>query len=145
MIYMGSKLRMAKYILPIILESRKPDQWYVEPFVGGGNMIDKVDGVRYGFDINEYVIEALKLIRDDVESLPKNNIETTEDDYKRMKANEQCLNIGLRGYYGFSLSFGAMFFAGWRRDKKNVYDYVTGAYNSAVKQSPLLQGVHLMT
>jgi DNA adenine methylase len=46
--YMGSKNRIAKYILPIMLAERKPDQWWVEPFVGGGNMIDKVDGNRIG-------------------------------------------------------------------------------------------------
>lgn len=34
--YMGSKNRIAKEILPIILRDRKPNQWYVEPFVGGG-------------------------------------------------------------------------------------------------------------
>ena len=36
--YMGSKNRIAKYILPIILKDRKEGQWYVEPFVGGANM-----------------------------------------------------------------------------------------------------------
>ena len=51
--YMGSKSRHAKDILPIILKYRKKDQWYVEPFVGGGNMIDKVNGNRMGADYNE--------------------------------------------------------------------------------------------
>ena len=50
--YMGSKARIAKYILPIILKDRKPDQWYVEPFVGGCNTIDKVEGLRLGSDAN---------------------------------------------------------------------------------------------
>ena len=53
--YMGSKNRIAKHILPIILKDRKPDQWYVEPFVGGANMIDKVEGNRVGGEINEYI------------------------------------------------------------------------------------------
>jgi len=57
--YMGSKARHAKHILPIILKDRKPDQWYVEPFVGGANVIDKVDGKRIGADINPYVIAML--------------------------------------------------------------------------------------
>ena len=34
---MGSKNRIAKFILPIILKERKPEQWYVEPFAGGMN------------------------------------------------------------------------------------------------------------
>ena len=54
--YMGSKARHAKEILPIILSTRKEDQWYVEPFVGGANVIDKVDGKRIGADINEPLI-----------------------------------------------------------------------------------------
>ena len=54
--YMGSKNRIAKYILPIILKDRKENQYYVEPFVGGANMIDKVDSNRIGADNNEYLI-----------------------------------------------------------------------------------------
>lgn len=57
--YMGSKARIAKHILPIILKDRKEGQWYVEPFVGGANMIDKVDGNRIGYDSNEYLISLL--------------------------------------------------------------------------------------
>ena len=53
---MGSKNRIAKHILPIILKDRKENQYYVEPFVGGANMIDKVDGNRIGADNNEYLI-----------------------------------------------------------------------------------------
>ena len=36
--YMGSKNRIAKYILPIILKDRLEGQWYVEPFCGGCNI-----------------------------------------------------------------------------------------------------------
>lgn len=68
--YIGSKNKIAKYILPIMLKNRKPNQYWVEPFVGGGNMIDKVDGNRIGSDYNPYVIEALKLIRDNPDSIP---------------------------------------------------------------------------
>lgn len=55
--YMGSKARVAKHILPIILKDRKPDQPYVEPMVGGANSIDKVDGIRIGGELNEYIAE----------------------------------------------------------------------------------------
>jgi DNA adenine methylase len=37
--YMGNKNRIAKHLLPVMLPYRKPGQWWVEPFVGGGNMI----------------------------------------------------------------------------------------------------------
>ncbi|GAG25100.1 unnamed protein product, partial [marine sediment metagenome] len=55
--YMGSKNRFAKELLPIILKDRKLDQWYVEPFSGGCNMIDKVQGRRLASDKNEYLME----------------------------------------------------------------------------------------
>ena len=38
--YMGSKNRIAKEILPIMLKERGQRTW-VEPFVGGGNMISE--------------------------------------------------------------------------------------------------------
>ena len=63
--YMGSKNRIAKYILPIMLKDRKENQYWVEPFVGGANMIDKVDGLRIGADFNAYNICLFKGIQDD--------------------------------------------------------------------------------
>ena len=36
--YMGSKARIAKHILPMILKNRKEGQCYVEPFVGAANI-----------------------------------------------------------------------------------------------------------
>ena len=40
--YLGSKKRMVKHILPIMLEQRKEKMVWVEPFVGGANMIGNV-------------------------------------------------------------------------------------------------------
>ena len=54
--YMGSKARFAKDLLPIILKDRKEQQYYVEPFVGGCNIIDKVNGKRIASDSNKYLI-----------------------------------------------------------------------------------------
>ena len=55
--YMGSKASVAKHILPIILKDRIDGQWYVEPFLGGANIIDKVRGNRLGGEINSYIAE----------------------------------------------------------------------------------------
>ena len=52
--YTGSKNRIAKHILPLMLEGRTNETW-VEPFVGGANMIDKVEGNRIGFDNNRVI------------------------------------------------------------------------------------------
>ena len=58
--YMGSKARFAKEILPIILKDKKPEQWYVEPFAGGMNVICEFGGKRIANDNNYYLIEMWK-------------------------------------------------------------------------------------
>lgn len=47
MVYVGSKARYADEILEIVLKDRKPKQLYIEPFMGGGNVICKVTGPRW--------------------------------------------------------------------------------------------------
>jgi len=139
--YMGSKNRIAKYILPIMLAERKSDQWWVEPFVGGANMIDKVQGKRMGADINHYLIDALIAIRDCVFDLPKYNTQFTEDDYKSLKESD---DYKYKGYAGFAFSYGGKWLCGWCRDGINKRDYVNESYRNALNQSPLLQDVRLV-
>jgi DNA adenine methylase len=139
--YMGSKNRIAKHILPIMLAERKPDQWWVEPFVGGANLIDKVYGKRIGADINHYLIDALITIRDCVLDLPKNNSEFTEEDYKQLRKSG---DYKYKGYAGFAFSYSGKWLGGWRRDRLGKRDYVNESYKNALKQSPLLQGVRLV-
>ncbi len=137
--YMGSKSRIAKDILPIMLQDRLPGQWWVEPFVGGGNIIDKVTGNRLGADMNPYVIEALIAIRDHVEQLPQSNAEFTEADYNNLLQSD----YPFKGYAGFAFSYAAKWRGGWCRDRERRRDYVAEAYRNALKQSPKLQGVIL--
>lgn len=40
--YSGSKARMPKEILPIILADRKEGQYFVEPFCGGCNVTRRI-------------------------------------------------------------------------------------------------------
>ncbi len=138
--YMGSKNRIAKEILPIMLEKRENRTW-VEPFVGGANMIDKVKGRRIGADINPYLIDALIAIRDCVIDLPKNNKEFTEENYKELRKND---NYKYKGYAGFAFSYSGKWLGGWRRDGLSRRDYVNESYKNAINQSPLLQGVRLV-
>lgn len=141
--YMGSKNRIAKEILPIILKDRKPNQCYVETMVGGGNLIDKVEGFRIGADLNPFVIEALKLIRDNPESLPDH---VSEEYYQELKTKKE-LN-GLTGVVGFTMSFAGKWFAGFARDKSddksddketNELNFSRRAKNNALAQSPNLK------
>ena len=135
--YMGSKRRLAKHIVPIIKSLRKDGQTYVEPFVGGGSIIEKIEGNRIGSDINPDCIQALCDIRDNVEQLPRTNAEFTEEDYKKLRVTH---DYRFRSYAGFAFSWGGKWLGGWcRGDEKR--DWVSEAYRLARSQSPLLQGV----
>lgn len=136
--YMGSKRRIAKYILPIMLASRSEGQCWVEPFVGGANMIDKVDGWRIGADSNRYLIEALLDIRDNLHLLPRDSKMFSEADYLSLRASDDHPH---KGYLGFTSSYGGKWLGGWSRSGSR--DYVAESYRNAVKQSPLLQGLEL--
>lgn len=60
--YLGSKARHAKDITAITLAERRPDQIYVEPFVGGGNIINIVPqgAGRIANDLNRHMVALLK-------------------------------------------------------------------------------------
>lgn len=140
---MGSKRRIAKEILPIILQNRTEDQWYVEPFCGGCNSLDKVTGNRIGNDINKYLIALLKEMQKDDFTLPF----IGEEEYRQMKLNQHAYSDWVLGYAGLQLSFGAKWFGGYRRDKKGVSGNENEMFqnnqakNSILKQSPLLKNV----
>ena len=121
---MGSKRRIAKYILPIMLEHRTPNQWWVEPFVGGGNMIDKVDGLRLGSDSNKWAIQALLSIRDHADELPKNNKEFTAEDYSKLKVSDEYAH---KGFAGFASSFGSQWLGTYGKDGLRKRGYVKEA------------------
>lgn len=134
--YMGSKARIAKYILPIILKDRKPNQLYVEPFCGGCNTLDKVDGYRIGNDIDEDLICLWNEVARGW--TPPNEID--EYEYKNIK---QSINKSpLKGYCKFALSYGGKAWGGWRRDSIGKRDYVEESYRNALEQFPKLIGVN---
>ena len=134
---MGSKNRIAKEILPIILKDRKPDQWYVEPFCGGCNIIDKVEGNRMANDVNKYLIAFLESLSQGW--LPPENI--TEEEYLKIKNNIDSYEEKIVGYVGFQLSFGAMWFSSYRKDSQGIRNYSREAFNNVKKQSSKLRGI----
>lgn len=118
MVYQGSKNRISKYLKPIIESYLKNGMNYVEPFVGGANMIDKIEwNHKYGFDNNRYIIALHKeLQKRELEYLPdgREHFETIRNIYKEQKLGIVHKNIddALIGYYGIFFSFNGKFFEG---------------------------------
>jgi DNA adenine methylase len=137
--YMGSKRRIAKHILPIMLAEceRYGITTWVEPFVGGGNMIDKVPAtfMRIGYDINPHVISSMIGIRDHVSDLPAS---LSKEEYSKLKGlPPDCITSWLR----FTCSFGGKFDNGYASEKESDDSTFCGyGVRNALKQSPLIQG-----
>ena len=134
---MGSKNRHSKQILPLILSNRKENQFYVEPFVGGANMIDKVNGLVIGSDCNKYLIALLKEMQLDNFTSP----DITEKTFNRMKKKPEQFSDWMLGYAGFQLSFAAMWFGSYRKDKSGLRNYSDEAKRNVNKQAKDLKGI----
>jgi len=87
--YMGSKNRIAKELLAVILKDTAGVSVFYDVCCGGGNLIDKVPGkfIRVGIDNNKYVIALLNALRDGWQPP-----EITEDVYKFIKDNKRLDN-----------------------------------------------------
>ena len=133
--YMGSKNRLAKEILPIILKDRKEGQWYIEPFCGGCNVIDKVDGNRIANDSHYFLIEMFKALQNGW--IPPK--EVNEIEYKHIQNHKDFYNPYLVGYVGFNLSYAGKWFGGYARSKRR--NHSTEAYNSIIKQSQKIKDI----
>jgi len=110
MVYMGSKNRISKELVPIITKDLKSSQWYVEPFVGGCNMMDKIDHpYRLGADSNKYLIALLQAIQNG-QKLPEY---VTKEEYQVVKSNKDNYPDWYVGYVGFICSFRGKYFGGF--------------------------------
>lgn len=143
MVYMGSKNRIAKELIPIITEHLKPNQWYIEPFVGGANMIDKIEHpYKLGADNNKYLIALLEAVQNGQE-LPEY---ITKDEYIAVKTNKDNYPDWYVGFVGFICSFRAKFFGGYSgyyTTKTGIQrNYIKERINNILKQN--LDGIKLV-
>lgn len=143
--YMGSKARIARDILPIMLANRSEDQYYVEPFCGGCNTIDKVPGLRIANDVNNYLIEMFKALTtgwDPPITISKDCYEVARSCYKW---DLDYYPTHLIGWVGFIASFNGKFFAGYTghecHGKGGPRDYIGENTRNILKQIPSLNGV----
>ena len=133
--YMGSKNKIAKYLLPVMLKGRSSRTW-VEPFVGGANMIDKVGGKRIGNDNHKYLIALLVALRDGW--IPPTKVSKLM--YYSVKSNPNEWSDKLIGFVGFLCSFGGKWWGGYAANSKGD-NYAERGSRVLVKQAERLKGL----
>jgi DNA adenine methylase len=142
MVYAGSKRRIAKEIIPIMLKDYKEGQYFYDLFAGGFNLIDKIPQniPRVANEINAYITELfIQLQRDDFK-LPEH---IGEEKYKHIQKNKEEYPKWLVGYVGFNLSFGAQFLGTYARTKVCVRDHENEAQRNLNAQRNLIKCVKI--
>lgn len=139
---MGSKARLAKDLLPIILSDRT-NQVYVEPFVGGCNMIDKISGPRIGNDSNSYLIAMWVALQQGWE--PPQNI--SREQYNLIRSNKSNYAAELVGWVGFGYSYSGKFFGGYAgitKTKEGLRNYIDESYRNLMLQVPNIKTIEFL-
>lgn len=143
--YMGSKARIADEIFSVMERYRnKSYLQYVEPFVGGANMMEKCpfNIPKYGYDSNKYVIELLRALS--TGWTPPNFV--TKDEYNHVKENMDEDQI-LTGWVGVNCSYSGKWFGGYAGKvvtKTGMRNYQKEAVSNTLKQARKLRGVNFI-
>ena len=138
MVYMGSKAKIADYIVPVIQShiAVSGSRTYIEPFCGGCNVIEKIKAVnRVAADKNEYLIALFKYLQKGGK-LPET---VSKDEYDRVREDKERFPSWYVGAVGFLASYNGRFFsggyAGCFYDGHRVRDYYREGCNNIMRQN----------
>ena len=112
---MGSKSRIAKYIVPIIQQCIDDNniEYYIEPFVGGANVIDKIICKnKSGSDKNEYLIALLDHVARGGKLLSRVPRELYNDVRTAYNSNLDTFSKVVTANVGFLASYNGRWFDG---------------------------------
>src|SRR5574344_127005 len=152
--YMGSKSRIAKDIVPIIQSyiDNNNIEIYVEPFVGGANVIDKIICKdKYGFDKNKYLIALLKRVQENkplYEEVDKELYDKARTSFNNGDTSEfedwQIGNIGFIASFNGRWFDGGYAKTGYEKTKNGLRlrNYYQEAKNNIEKQAKDLKNIH---
>lgn len=138
--YMGSKGRHAKDIVPILMATHDQDRWYVEPFVGGGNMLSEVPAkLKWGNDTAEYAVALLEAVSKGWE--PPEVL--SEVGYHLIKEDPYGYEPELVGFAAYCCSYAGKFWGGFARGndtKGNPRNFASEQFRNLKKQAKGLVG-----
>lgn len=152
---MGSKSRIAKDIVEIMLHEYSVGMSYYEPMVGGANVIIEIPThiERFGSDNNNYLISLLDNVSRGnfgIEDISKDVYDVVRDVFNgREKRFEHIMNIDefMIGWVGFMASANGRFFEGGYSGISKTKigterNYIAESIKGIKKQSPHLKGIH---
>jgi DNA adenine methylase len=137
--YLGSKADHATEILAVTLAKRKPKQTYVEPFLGGANIMCRVphdQGPRIGSDINPYMIAFLKSLS--LGWKPPNYVD--EKTYNAIRRKPKEYPPELVGFVGTGCSFGSQWLGPYVKDDDSGVHRAKLSSANALRDAPGLKG-----
>lgn len=133
--YLGGKSKIRKQIATFLRSVRKPGQVYFEPFVGGGWVMQEMDGPRVASDGNPALVAMYQAVQEGWE--PPEWV--SEEEYRRLAARP----IGPDPMQAFALigcSFAGKWGGGYARSVGKPC-YAATTRRSLLKQRPMLAGV----
>lgn len=138
MVYQGSKNRIAKFLVPIIQKYIDANniKTYVEPMVGGANVIDKIKCERkIGADKQEYLIalyQNLHRLNELPDFVTKEHYSEVRDCFKNQTETFEKWYIGA---IGFLASYNGRFFDGGYSGVVTTKSGVTRNYYDEAKRN----------
>lgn len=122
---MGGKARIAKKIIKAITDDTYARDIWVEPFVGGGNVLEHAAPIFHKSIGMDGHVDLIMMWQDVMNGW--NPIDVDRDTYNNMRHSSPS---GVRGYVGFGASFGGKWFGGygvsprdgevWRASQRSV-------------------------
>ena len=146
MVYMGSKNKYCPFIVPIIQKTIDDNniKEYIEFFVGGANVIDKIEcDSRIGYDRSKTLIALLDQASKDFSLIPENgNREMWDKGKSFVKDGKDCdLELYEIGAIEFLGSFSNGGFPRGYAKNKDGRNYYQEAYRNLEKQAPNLKDI----
>jgi DNA adenine methylase len=149
---MGSKSKYAAELIQVMLKYAPNRANWLEPFVGGANLIEKVPPTfnRIGNDINIYVIKMFQALQNGW--IPPDDLDEKTYNFYRLLSRESfakerdiAANIG---FIGVGCSYAGKWFGGYARSKNKNGDprnHCLESKNNVLKQLPHIQTVKFIS
>ena len=135
--YMGGKVRIAKYLVPVLQERLKDKETFVDLFCGSCNIISAIKAPnRIANDLHKELIALHKAVQSGW--VPPSVV--TEEDYKQAKQAEDHL----KAFIGFGCSFSGKYFGGYARGEGDR-NYALNAKNTLLKKHQNMKDVEFFS